>query len=132
MKDEKKLTIEDIFKDYEKYKDNSLNTDEDHFQSGKFNKNLIVLDKILLRNIFKKSVSGDLSNEDYKLYFYILAYMDEENKIMLDYNVIEYNTGIKHEKINNCINNLIECKMIIKNKNKSKNYNYLFIDNVSF
>ena len=83
---------------------------KNHLRQGKIFNDFCVLNQEFLKYI----LSCKLTISEYKILMFLLSYMDMENKIIIDAEMIEYNLGINATHVNKYIKKLQEKKIIYK------------------
>lgn len=83
---------------------------KNHLKQGKIYDSFCILNQEFLKYI----LSCKLSISEYKILMFLLSYMDKENKIIIDAQMIEYNLGIGSTNVNKYIKKLQDKKIIYK------------------
>lgn len=81
-----------------------------HLKQGKIFSDFCILNQEFLRYI----MSLDLTKSDYKILMFLLSYMDKDNKIIIDAEMIEYHLGIGVTNVNKYIKRLEDHKIIYR------------------
>ena len=69
---------------------------------------------ILNQEFIKYVLSCDLTKNEYKVFMFLLSWMDQENKIIIDSEMIEHHLGINQTHVNKYIKKLQDYKIIYK------------------
>lgn len=83
---------------------------KNHLKQGKIYDNFCVLNQDFLKYV----LASKLTISEYKILMFLLTYMDMDNKIIIDSEMIEYNLGINATHVNKYIKKLQEKKIIYK------------------
>ena len=83
---------------------------KNHLKQGKIYDDFCILNQEFLKYI----MSCKLTKNEYNILFFLLSYMDKENKIIIDAEMIEYNLGISSSNVNKYIKKLQNYKIIYK------------------
>ena len=83
---------------------------KNHLRQGKIYDSFCILNQEFLKYI----LACKLTISEYKILMFLLSYMDKENKIIIDAEMIEYNVGINSTHVNKYIKKLQEKKIIYK------------------
>ncbi len=83
---------------------------KNHLKQGKIYDSFCILNQEFLKYI----LSCKLSISEYKILMFLLSYMDMDNKIIIDAEMIEYNLGIGSTNVNKYIKKLQDKKIIYK------------------
>ena len=83
---------------------------KNHLKQGKIYDSFCILNQEFLKYI----LHCKLTISEYKILMFLLSYMDNENKIIIDAEMIEYNLGINATNTNKYIKRLQEKKIIYK------------------
>ncbi len=81
-----------------------------HLKQGKIYDSFCILNQEFLKYI----LACKLTISEYKILMFLLSYMDKENKVIIDAEMIEYNLGINSSNTNKYIKKLQEKKIIYK------------------
>ena len=83
---------------------------KNHLRQGKLYDEFCVLNQEFLKYI----LTCKLTKTEYNILFFLLSYMDKQNKIIIDAEMIEYNLGISATNTNKYIKRLQSKKIIYK------------------
>jgi len=83
---------------------------KNHLKQGKIYSDFCILNQEFLKYV----ISCKLTKNEYTILFFLLSYMDKENKIIIDAEMIEYNLGISKSHVNKYIKKLQIHKIIYK------------------
>ncbi len=83
---------------------------KNHLKQGKIYNDFCMLNQEFLKYI----LSLKLVKSEYDILFFLLSYMDHQNKIIIDAEMISYNTGINQTNVNKYIAKLVQNKVIYK------------------
>lgn len=83
---------------------------KNHLKQGKIYDSFCILNQEFLKYI----LSCKLTKNEYMILMFLLSYMDKENKIIIDAEMIEYNLGIGATNVNKYITRLQKKKIIYK------------------
>ena len=83
---------------------------KNHLKQGKIYDSFCILNQEFLKYI----LSCKLTKNEYMILMFLLSYMDKENKIIIDAEMIEYNLGIGSTNVNKYITKLQNKKIIYK------------------
>lgn len=83
---------------------------KNHLKQGKIYDSFCILNQEFLKYI----LSCKLTKNEYMILMFLLSYMDKENRIIIDSEMIEYNLGIGATNVNKYIKNLEKKKIIYK------------------
>ncbi len=81
-----------------------------YLKQGKIYDNFCILNQDFLLYI----MSSNLTKNDYKILMFLLAYMNQDNRIIIDSEMIEYHLGINKTVVNKHITKLQKLKIIYK------------------
>lgn len=83
---------------------------KNHLKQGKMYDDFCILNQEFLKYI----ISLKLSVSEYRILMFLLSYMDKQNKIIIDAEMIEYHLGINATNVNKYIKKLEKHKIIYK------------------
>ena len=83
---------------------------KNHLKQGKIYNDFCILNQEFLKYI----ISCNLTKNEYKILMFLLSYMDKENRIIIDAEMIEYNLNIGSSNVNKYISKLEDKKIIYK------------------
>jgi len=83
---------------------------KNHLKQGKIYNDFCVLNQEFLKYV----ISCKLTKNEYLLLLFLLSYMDKENKIIIDSEMIEYNIGLNKTHVNKYVKKLQGHKIIYK------------------
>lgn len=83
---------------------------ENHLKQGKLYKDFCILNQEFLKYV----ISCKLTKTEYNILMFLLAYMDIDNKVIIDAEMIEYHLKIGASNVNKYITKLQEKKIIYK------------------
>ncbi len=83
---------------------------KNHLKQGKVYDDFCILNQEFLKYI----LSCKLTKNEYMILMFLLSYMDKENRIIVDAEMIEYNLGINSTNVNKYIKKLEDKKIIYK------------------
>lgn len=83
---------------------------KNHLKQGKLYDEFCILNQEFLRYI----MSMNLTKNEYKILMFLLSYMDQRNRIIIDGEMIEYHLGINATHVNKYIKKLQDHKIIYK------------------
>lgn len=89
---------------------NTIAVPKNHLKQGKIYDSFCILNQEFLKYI----LSCKLTVSEYKILMFLLSYMDKENKIIIDAEMIQYNLGINSTHVNKYIKKLQDKKIIYK------------------
>jgi hypothetical protein len=81
-----------------------------HLRQGKIYNDFCILNQEFLRYI----ISINLSKNEYNILMFLLSYMDKDNKIIIDSQMIEHHLSINSSNVNKYIKKLEDSKVIYK------------------
>lgn len=81
-----------------------------HLRQGKMYDDFCIINQEFLKYI----VSIKLTKNEYSILMFLLSYMDNDNKIIIDAEMIEYHLGIGRTNVNKYITKLEDKKVIYK------------------
>jgi predicted transcriptional regulator len=83
---------------------------KNHLKQGKIYNDFCMLNQEFLKYI----LSLKFSKVEYDILFFLLSYMDHQNKIIIDAEMISYNIGVNQTNVNKYIAKLVKNKVIYK------------------
>ena len=83
---------------------------KNHLKQGKMYDDFCILNQEFLKYV----LSLNLTVNEYKILLFLLSYMDLENRIIIDAEMIRYNLGINKSNVNKYIKSLEKHKVIYK------------------
>jgi len=83
---------------------------KNHLKQGKIYNDFCMLNQEFLKYI----LSLKFSKVEYDILFFLLSYMDHQNKIIVDAEMIAYNIGVNQTNVNKYIGKLVKNKIIYK------------------
>ena len=81
-----------------------------HLRQGRLYDDFCVINQEFLKYI----LSLKLTKNEYSIVLFLLSYMDNDNKIIIDADMIEYHLGIHKTNVNKYITKLVKKKVIYK------------------
>jgi predicted transcriptional regulator len=83
---------------------------KNHLRQGKIYDSFCIINQEFLKYI----LSCKLTKNEYMILMFLLSYMDKQNRIIIDAQMIEYNLNISASNVNKYISRLEEKKIIYK------------------
>lgn len=83
---------------------------KNHLKQGKMYNEFCVLNQEFLKYI----LHVNLTKVEYDILIFLLSYMDMNNKVIIDAEMISYNLGVSQTNANKYVNKLIKQKLIYK------------------